>query len=308
MQITSEMVRELREKTGAGMMDCKKALAEAGGSMEQAIDNLRKKGLAAAAKKASRIASEGAVAAHVDGGAGALVEVNCETDFVAKTEDFQGFVREVAALVRVRAPRDVEAALLLPAGEGTLSDRLTGKVAKIGEKISFRRFVRFAVPAGVKGVIVPYIHAGGKIGVIVELHGAGGDVPEFAALGKDLAMQVAAANPLYIARENVPADVIVREKAIYRDQALAAGKPEKILDKIAGGKLEKFYGDFCLVEQAFIKDPDRKVKDLLKAMSAKIGAEVRAAGFARFQVGEGLEKRSDDLAADVARQLEGGHP
>jgi elongation factor Ts len=299
MQITSEMVRELREKTGAGMMDCKKALAEAGGSMEQAIDNLRKKGLAAAAKKASRIASEGAVAAHVVGGAGALVEVNCETDFVAKTEDFQGFVREVAALVCARAPRDVEAALLLPAGEGTLSDRLTGKVAKIGEKISFRRFVRFEVPAGAKGAIVPYIHAGGKIGVLVELHGAGGDVPEFAALGKDLAMQVAAANPLYIARENVPADVI----AIYRDQALAAGKPEKILDKIAEGKLEKFYGDFCLVEQAFIKDPDRKVKDLLKSMSAKIGAEARAAGFARFQVGEGLEKRSDDLAAEVAKQL-----
>ncbi|HSL91457.1 MAG TPA: translation elongation factor Ts [Candidatus Limnocylindrales bacterium] len=305
MQISPEMVRELREKTGAGMMDCKRALAESGGDMEQAIDNLRKKGLAAAAKKASRIASEGAVAAHVDGGAGALVEINCETDFVAKTADFQEFVREVAALVHARAPRDVEAALALalPAGEGTLSDRLNGRVAKIGEKISFRRFVRFAVPAGAKGVVVPYIHAGGKIGVLVELHGAGGDVPEFAALGKDLAMQVAAANPQYIARENVPADVIAREKVIYRDQALAAGKPEKILDKIAEGKLEKFYGDFCLVEQAFIKDPDRKVKDLLKAMSAKIGAEARAAGFARFQVGEGLEKRSDDLAAEVAKQL-----
>jgi elongation factor Ts len=307
MQITSEMVRELREKTGAGMMDCKKALAEASGDMEQAVDGLRRKGLAAAAKKASRIASEGAVAAHVDGGAGALVEVNCETDFVAKTEDFQEFVREVAALVHARAPRDVEAALALPAGDGTLADRLTAKLAKIGEKISFRRFVRYALPAGVKGVVVPYIHAGGKIGVLVELHGAGADNPEFAALGKDLAMQVAAANPSYIARENVPPEVIAREKAIYRDQALAAGKPEKILDKIADGKLEKFYGDFCLIEQAFIKDPDRKVKDLLKSASAKIGAEARPAGFARFQVGEGLEKRSDDLAAEVARQL-GGKP
>jgi elongation factor Ts len=306
MQITSEMVRELREKTGAGMMDCKKALAEAGGTMEQAIDNLRKKGLAAAAKKASRIASEGAVAAHVDGGAGALVEVNCETDFVAKTEDFQGFVRGVAALVHARAPQHVEAALLLPAGDGTLSGLLTDRVAKIGEKISFRRFVRFALPAGVEGVIAPYIHAGGKIGVLVELHGAGTDHPEFLALGKDLAMQVAAANPSYVARENVPAEVIGREKAIYRDQALAAGKPEKILDKIAEGKLDKFYGDFCLVEQAFIKDPDRKVKDLLKAMSATIGAEVRVAGFARFQVGEGMEKRSADLAAEVAKQLGGG--
>src|SRR3990170_3363848 len=264
MQITSEMVRELREKTGAGMMDCKKALAETDGSMEQAIDNLRKKGLAAASKKASRIASEGAVAANVDGGAGALVEVNCETDFVARTDDFQAFVREVAALVRARAPRDVEAALALPAGAGTLADQQTGRVAKIGEKISFRRFVR---------------------------------------LGKDLAMQVAAANPSYIARENVPADVIAREKAIYRYQALAAGKPEKILNKIAEGKLEKFYGDFCLVEQAFIKDPDRKVKSLLSALAAKAGVEVRVAGFARFQVGEGMEKRSDDLAAEVARQL-----
>ncbi|MBF8259128.1 MAG: Elongation factor Ts [Actinobacteria bacterium] len=303
MQITSEMVRELREKTGAGMMDCKKALAEAGGVMEEAIDNLRKKGLAAAAKKASRIASEGAVAACVDSGAGALVEVNCETDFVAKTDDFQGFVREVATLVQGKGPRDVEAALALPAGDGSLSDKLTGRVAKIGEKISFRRFVRFVLPAGGKGVIVPYIHAGGKIGVLVELHGAGADNTDFAALGKDLAMQVAAANPSYVSRENVPADVIAREKAIYREQALAAGKPEKILDKIAEGKLEKFYGDFCLVEQAFIKDPDRRVKELLKAMSAKTGTEVRVAGFARYQVGEGMEKRSDDLAAEVARQL-----
>lgn len=306
MQITSEMVRELREKTGAGMMDCKKALAEAGGMMDAAIDNLRKKGLAAAARKASRIASEGAVAACVDVAAGALVEVNCETDFVAKTDDFQGLVREVAALVHVKSPRDVESALALAAGGVSLSDRLTERVSKIGEKISFRRFVRFALPAGVKGVIVPYIHAGGKIGVLVELRGAGADDADFAALGKDLAMQVAAANPSYIAPENVPADVIAREKAIYREQALAAGKPEKILDRIAEGKLEKYYGDFCLVEQAFIKDPDRKVKELLKAMSAKTGTAVQVAGFARFQVGEGLEKRSNDLAAEVARQLNQG--
>lgn len=304
MQITSEMVRELREKTGAGMMDCKRALAEAGGSMEQAIDGLRKKGLAAAAKKASRIASEGTVAAHVDAASGVLVEVNCETDFVAKTDDFQGFVREVAQLVHAKAPKDIDAALALPAEGGTLADRLTGKVAKIGEKISFRRFARFALPAGVKGALVPYIHAGGKIGVLVELHGAGADNAEFAALAKDLAMQVAAANPSYIGRENVPADVIAREKAIYREQALAAGKPEKILDKISEGKLEKYYGDFCLVEQPFIKDPDRKVKDLLKAMAAKIGTAVTVASFARYQVGEGMEKRSDDLAAEVAKQLE----
>ena len=242
------------------------------------------------------------MAARVNGAAGALVEVNCETDFVAKTDDFQALAREDAALVHEKDPRDVEQALALPAAGGTLGERLTEKVARIGEKISFRRFARFAVPAGEKGVVVPYIHAGGKIGVIVELRGAAAENAEFGALAKDLAMQVAAANPAYLDREGVPADVVAREKAIYREQALAAGKPEKILDKIAAGKLEKFFGDFCLVEQAFIKDPDRKVRDLLKAMAARTG-EARVARFARFQVGEGLEKRSDDLAVEVARQL-----
>ena len=308
MQITSEMVRELREKTGAGMMDCKKALTETGGSLEQAVDYLRKKGLAAAAKRASRIASEGLVAAHVGGGAGVLVEVNCETDFVAKTTDFQDFVRGVAELVHRGAPRDVEAALALPAGgRFTLGDKVTEQVAKVGEKISVRRFVRFAVPAGVSGAVVPYIHAGGKIGVLVELHGGGPENPEFVGLGKDLAMQVAAANPSYVGRDSVPPDVIEREKAIYREQAVAAGKPEKILDKIAEGKLEKFYGDFCLVEQAYIKDPDKKVRELLKAMAVRTGTEVRVARFARFHVGEGMEKRADDLAVEVAKQLGGGH-
>lgn len=307
MQITPEMVRDLREKTGAGMMDCKKALTESGGEMEAAVDVLRKKGLAAAAKKASRIASEGAVAAHVGGSSAALVEVNCETDFVAKTGEFQDFVRELAALVEAKGPGDVEEALRLPfAGTGTLGDALTGKVAKIGEKISFRRFARFAVPAGQTGVLAPYIHAGGKIGVLVELLGAAPEDPESAALGKDLAMQVAAANPAYVARGDVPEEAVAREKAIYREQALAAGKPEKILDRIAEGKLEKFYGDVCLVEQAFIRDPDRKVGSLLEEMASKAGRSVRVGRFVRFQVGEGLEKRSHDLASEVARQLDKG--
>ncbi|MCL5966014.1 MAG: translation elongation factor Ts [Deltaproteobacteria bacterium] len=304
MQITSEMVRDLREKTGAGMMDCKKALADSGGDMERAIDALRKKGLAAAARKASRIASEGLVAVHVEEGAGALVEVNCETDFVAKTGDFQVLAGAVAALVRAKDPGSVDEALAVPAGAGgTLQDLLTERVAKIGEKISFRRFARFALPAGEKGAIASYIHAGGKIGVLVELRGASGDDPSIAALGKDLAMQVAAANPSWVTRADVPADVIAREKSVYREQALAAGKPGKILDRIAEGKLEKFYGDLCLVEQAFIKDPDRKVKDLLAEAGKSSGIEIRVARFARFQVGEGMEKRPDDLAAEVARQL-----
>ena len=304
MQITAEMVRELREKTGAGMMDCKKALAESGGDMETAVDVLRKKGLAAAAKKASRIASEGVVEAHVAPKSAVLVEVNCETDFVAKTDEFREFVRMVAATVNGKAPKDVEEALLLP-GEGgvPLGEMVNEKVAKIGEKISFRRFVRFTLPPDAKGAMVPYIHAGGKIGVLVELLGAGEDDAEFVALAKDMAMQVAAANPLYGSRQDVPAATIDREKAIYREQALAAGKPEKILDRIAEGKLEKYYGDFCLMEQDFIKDPDRKVRDLLKAMAEKRGVDVRVSRFARFQVGEGLEKRSDDLASEVAKQL-----
>jgi len=307
MRIPAELVRELREKTGAGMMDCKKALSESGGSLEDAVDVLRKKGLAAAAKKASRIASEGVVAAHVAPGSAALVEVNCETDFVAKTEDFQEFVRRIAATVNGRDPEDVSDALLLPGDGGvSLADMLNEKVAKIGEKISFRRFARIALPADVRGVIVPYIHAGGKIGVIVELLGAGADDVEFGALAKDMAMQIAAANPLYVSREEVPAEVIEREKAIYREQALAAGKPEKILSRIAEGKLEKYYADFCLVEQAFIKDPDRRVKDLLGEMAGKKGVDVRVGRFARFQVGEGLARRIDDLAGEVAKQLERG--
>ena len=303
MQITSGMVKDLREKTGAGMMDCKAALAAAGGDMEGAVDYLRKKGLAAAAKKSSRIASEGIVCTYLEGSSGALVEVNCETDFVARTDDFAELARRIAALVNAKAPQDVEEALTLPAGGGSLGEVLSEKVAKIGEKISFRRFARFETQPGTLGMVVSYIHAGGKIGVIVQVSGADPSNAAVAALAKDLAMQVAAANPTYIGRKDVPAQVIEREKSIYREQAKASGKPEKILDKIADGKLEKYFGDFCLVEQAFIKDPDRKVAQLLAEAGKAAGAGIAVRAFARFQVGEGMEKRSDDLAAEVAKQL-----
>jgi len=304
MQITSGMVKELREKTGAGLMDCKAALTASVGDMEAAIDHLRKKGLAAAAKKSSRIASEGVVCAHVEGNSGALVEVNCETDFVARTDDFVALAKEIAALVNAKAPRDVDEALLLPAGGGGhLGEKMVEAVAKIGEKISFRRFARLEPPAGKSGIVVPYIHAGGKIGVLVAVSGADRSNTAAAALAKDLAMQVAAANPTYVGRNDVPAAVIEREKSIYREQAKASGKPDKILDKIADGKLEKYFGDFCLVEQAFIKDPDRKVSQLLADAGKASGAAIAVCAFARFQVGEGLEKRSDDLAAEVAKQL-----
>ena len=303
MQITSGMVKELREKTGAGLMDCKAALTASNGDMEAAIDHLRTKGLAAAAKKSSRIASEGVVCSHVEGNFGTLVEVNCETDFVARTDSFAGLAKNIAALVNAKGPRDVEEALTLPIGGGNLGEMLVDTVAKIGEKISFRRFTRFETPAGTPGMIVPYIHAGGKIGVLVAVSGADRSNAAVAALAKDLAMQVAAANPSYIARNDVPGPVVDHEKAIYREQARASGKPEKILDKIADGKLEKYFGDFCLIEQAFIKDPDRKVSQILADAGKAAGAPVAVRAFARFQVGEGMEKRSDDLAAEVAKQL-----
>ncbi len=300
MQITAEMVRELREKTGAGMLDCKKSLVEADGNMDAAVDILRTKGLAAAAKKGGRIASEGIVATKVSGSTGAIVEINCETDFVAKTDDFVAFVGSVAELILEKAPADLDAALALSFGTGTLADALIEKISKIGEKISFRRFARFDAAGG---TVASYIHMGGKIGVLVELTGAGPDKAPVSALGRDLAMQVAAANPTAVRREEVSAEVIEREMAIYREQALAAGKPAAILDKIANGKLEKFFGDFCLVEQGFVKDPDKKIRDLVKEVGAQVGAQLEVSRVARFQVGEGLEKKSEDFAAEVAKTI-----
>ena len=303
MEITSGMVKELREKTGAGLMDCKAALVSADGDMEKAIDALRTKGLAAAAKKSSRIASEGLVVAHVEDNCGTLVEVNCETDFVAKNEEFASMARDFAAQVNTKAPVDVDEALMIQLNNATLEEMLTEKIAKIGEKLSFRRFERFCVPKGA-GLIASYIHMGGKIGVLVALEGVGPENEAVTALAKDIAMQVAAANPTYICRDDVPASVVAHEKMIYKEQAKASGKPDNVLDKIATGKLEKFFGDFCIIEQAFIKDPDKKVGQLLSEAGKAAGKEITIKSFARFQVGEGMEKRSDDLAAEVAKQIE----
>jgi elongation factor Ts len=285
------------------MMDCKKALTEAGGDMEKANEILRKKGLAAAAKKAGRLASEGSVAVSVDAAAGALVEVNCETDFVAKTDDFVSLAGEIAALVREKAPADADAALALPVGGATLADALTERVAKIGEKISLRRLSRFAVPAGGKGLVASYVHAGGKIGVLVELSGVDAGSDEARQLGKDIAMQVAASNPTWVRRDEVPADVLEKERDIYKTQAAQQGKPEAILAKIAEGRLEKFYGDFCLVDLLFFKDDKKKISDLLKEAGKAAGGPVDVVRFVRYQVGEGMEKRCDDLAAEVAKTL-----
>ncbi len=284
--ITAEAVKKLREQTGAGMMECKKALTESKGDFEKAVDLLRQKGLAAAAKKAGRIAAEGVIALRVDGTAGVLVEVNSETDFVAKNEEFRKFAGDLAELISKQNPSDVQTLSNLKLGDASVEAKRQELIQKIGENLSVRRFVRFET----KGKIASYLH-GTRIGVIVDYEG--GDEQ----LGKDIAMQVAASNPLYLSRETVPAEDLNREKAIFEAQVKESGKPANVVGKIVEGKLEKFFGETCLLEQIFIKDPDgkQKVKDILK------GAVIRR--FARFQVGEGIEKRKENFAEEVASQL-----
>lgn len=289
-QITAALVKELRERTGAGMMDCKKALTAVEGDMDKAIDFLREKGLAAAAKKAGRIAAEGVVGSFVsaDGKIGAIVEVNCETDFVAKTDGFKALVEKIAAHIVATKPADVEALLASELDGQTVEALVTASVAKIGEKISVRRFALYEAP---EGVVAAYIHGGGKIGVIVELKG--GNVE----LGKDVAMHVAAANPSYLERSQVPAAELEHEKEVLSEQAKNEGKPEKIIEKMVMGRINKYYKEVCLVDQEFVKDPDQTVGKLVKAA----GAEVLA--FSRFQLGEGIEKKQEDFAAEVMSQI-----
>jgi len=293
VSITAAAVSELRKSTGAGMLDCKKALEETGGDMQQAVDFLRKKGLAAAAKKAGRAATEGivAVAISADGKIGALVEVNSETDFVAKTDKFQTFVADIANQVLVANPADNDALFAqdyLKEPGKTVQAALNEAISMIGENLQIRRFARFTTT----GLVGAYIHAGGKIGVMVELSGSG----DLAPLAKDIAMHAAAAAPVSVSREEVAVDVLEREKAIYRDKARQTGKPENIIEKIIEGQVNKFYGEICLLEQNFVKDPDKTVQQLLKA----VGADVTVNRFARFVLGEGLEKKESDFAAEVA--------
>ena len=286
-QITAAIVKELRERTGAGMMDCKKALVATEGDMEKAIDFLREKGLSQAAKKAGRVAAEGAVVAHVteDGKVGAIVEVNCETDFVGQNENFQALAKSIAALIVETNPADVETLLASEMDGKAVKDVVTEAIAKIGENISVRRFVRFE---SAEGKIYSYIHAGGKIGVLVDMKG--GDLE----LGKDIAMQVAAANPQYLDRTEVPASELEHEKDILTEQARNEGKPEKIIEKMVLGRINKYYKDVCLVDQEFIKDGDLTISKLLKSKNAEV------ARFARFQLGEGIEKKQENFAEEVA--------
>lgn len=311
-QITASAVNELRKKTGAGMMDCKKALNETNGDIEKAVEALRKKGLAAAAKKAGRIAAEGLVQALVsaDHKTGVVVEVNSETDFVAKTDDFVNFSKDVADHILTQAPATLEA--LQEQGftknKGTVvKDVVTQLVAKIGENIQIRRFNRYQVQG--TGTVGSYIHAGGQIGVLVELgceSSATVSKPEFQALAKDLCLHVAAQKPLYLVSSEVPADVLKTEVEIAKDQARQQGKKEDFLDKIAEGKVRKYYEETCLVEQGFVKDPGLKISDLLAQTSKTLGDKLSIRRFSRFELGEGIEKKVNDFAAEVAAQVGGG--
>ena len=289
MAITAADVKKLREISGAGMMDCKKALGETDGDINAAVDFLRKKGLSAASKKAGRVAAEGVVVAVSEGNVGVVLEVNAETDFVSKNDQFVGFVNALAALIIKENPADLDALKALPFdAELNVEQALSQLIATIGENMSIRRFVRTEV----NGTAASYVHGGGKIGVLV---GIEGDVD--AALARGVAMHVAAANPLNIGREDVAADAVERERAVLSERAIASGKPAAIVDKIVTGQLNKFYSEVCLLEQDFVMDTDKKVG---KALGA-----AKVVSMARFHLGEGIEKKEEDFAAEVAAQIQG---
>ncbi len=302
MEISAKVVMELRGRTGAGMMDCKKALRETGGDMDKAIDYLREKGLAAAAKKQSRIAAEGLVGSYIceKCNTGALVEVNCETDFVAKTDAFKELLSDIAVQIVMSAPNSVEELLTVKYYKNeaqTIGDLVTEKTASIGEKITIRRFERFAAAEG--NTLDSYIHMGGKVGVLVEMSGEKGEALN--GVIHDVALQIAAASPVapeYVTRDQVRADHLEHEKEILAAQARNEGKPEKIIEKMVEGRVAKFYKEVCLMEQVFVKNPDETVEKMV-AQRAKGASVVR---FARFKMGDGLEKKVNDLAAEVAEQ------
>ena len=302
MEITASMVKELREATNAGMMDCKKALKACDGDMDKAVDYLREKGLASAAKKANRLASEGLVGSYYceKCNTAALVEVNCETDFVAKTDEFKNLVAEIAKQIVKTNPADVDALLASEYEGSTIADMITAKVATIGEKITVRRFFRYQAE---HGMVDTYIHMGGKVGVIVELKcdEVSDAVKEVA---HDVALQIAAASPVapeYVRRSEVDPSHLEHEKEILIAQARNEGKPEKIIEKMVEGRIVKFYKEVCLLEQPFVKDGDISVQKMIDAKAK--GADV--VRFTRYKMGEGLEKKVNDLAAEVAAQTAG---
>lgn len=291
MAITAQLVKELREKTGAGMMDCKKALTETDGDMEKAIEYLREKGIAKAAKKADRVAAEGLTAIKIDGEHGVLIEVNSETDFVAKNENFIQFTDAIASHVLAAKPADLDAALASTMNGKSLAEFINENIAKIGENLNLRRFV--ILPNPENGVLGHYLHMGGRIGVLVSIAGTTDE-----ELAKDIAMHIAATNPRYISHDEVPADVIEKEREILTQQALNEGKPAKIVEKMVEGRIHKFFEEICLVDQAFVKDPDKSIAKLLKEHS-----DASVLKFARFEVGEGIEKKEENFAEEVMSQV-----
>ena len=285
-------VKELREKTGAGMLDCKKALQESEGNMEKAVDWLREKGISKAAKKESRIAAEGLSEILVDGNKAVILEINSETDFVAKNAEFTNFVSLLAKVVLENCPKTMEEAMELPMGDGTVNSSLINLIAKIGEKISFRRFE--IVEKNDNQVFGVYNHQNlGKINVITILDGDNSEI------ARDVSMHVAAMNPGYLSRSDVPEDVINHEKDVIKKQAIEEGKPAEIAEKMVNGRINKFYKEVCLLEQPFIKDPDLDVAGYAKANNMAV------VKFVRFEVGEGMEKRNDDFASEVMSQING---
>jgi elongation factor Ts len=301
-QVTAALVKELRDKTGAGMMDCKKALSETAGSMDEAVDWLRKNGLAAAAKKSGRVASEGLVAVHAEGAEGAVVEVNAETDFVSRNETFQAFAEQVAKIART-AKGDVDAVkkAAFPGSGRSVADELTHNIATIGENMNLRRAAYLKVP---QGVVASYMHNAlkpglGKIGVLVALESAA-PAGKLADLGRQLAMHIAAARPEWLSTAEVDPAAIERERAILTDQAAGSGKPPEIVAKMVDGRLRKFYQEVVLLEQTFVMDNETRIAKVIEKASKDLGAPVEIAGFVRFQLGDGIEKEAADFAAEVA--------
>ena len=290
--ITADLVKQLREKTGAGMMDCKKVLTETDGDMEKAAELLRERGIAKAAKKSSRIAAEGLVTAYVsdDKKVGSVVEVNAETDFVAKNDEFRTFVNDIAKQVALKNPANVEELLEQKYLETdqTVQEVLTDKIATIGENMSIRRFTRYES----EGLVESYIHGDGKIGVLVNFEKGNDDT-----LAKDVCMQIAAAKPEYLKREDVPQEAVQKEMEILKVQAMNEGKPAEIAEKMVQGRIGKYYGEICLLDQEFVKDPSVKVGDLIESKGARIVA------FARLEKGEGIEKKEENFAEEVMKQI-----
>ncbi len=306
MNFTAKDVQALREQTGCGMMDCKKALTECNGDMDKATDYLREKGLAAAVKKATRIAAEGVIDCYIENGKGVIIEVNAETDFVAKNEKFQSFVRNCAVTAVKNQPKTVEELKALPieGDKGTVEDALKDKIFTIGENMNIRRFEI------VEGKVYSYIHGGGKIGVMTVLDTELADCDELAAIGKGISMQIAAMNPQYLCPECIPAEVVEKEKEIIiaqiKNDPKNASKPDAIIEKMVGGKLVKYYEGVCLTHQAYFLDPDgASVSKFLENESKKLGGKITVKGYIRFERGEGLEKRCDNFAEEIAKMTAG---